>query len=66
MPFAKPVEEAIQPMRMVGMAMAQDDRLNGTEINAEHCQVVQCSIRRHSRIKKKCLTLSLVNNGDEQ
>ncbi len=51
-PFAKLVKEAIPTMRMVSMAMAQNDRLDGAEINAEHCQVVQRSIRRHPVSKR--------------
>ncbi len=65
-PCAKFVEEAIKSVRMVGMAMAQDNGLNATEVDAQHCEVVQCTFRCHSGIKKDRLTLSLVDNGDQQ
>ena len=63
---AKLAEEAIQPVCMVGITMAQDNGLNGTEVNAQHGEVVQCSVRRHSSIKEHCLTLPLVDHSDQQ
>ncbi len=62
-PLAKFVEETVESMCMVSVTMAQDNRLNGTQIDPQHRQVVQCSIRRQSGIEKHCLTPSLVNNG---
>ena len=60
------VEEAIQPVRMVGMAVAQHNGLNGAEIDAEHRQVVQRSVRRHPGIKQDRLPLPLVDQGYQE
>src|SRR5712692_2000744 len=62
-PLTKAVEEAVQPVCMVGMTMTDYDSLHLAEIHAQHVDIMQRTIRRDTRIEQNGFAFALVDDG---
>ncbi len=64
--FPQVVQQAKEPLCMIGMPMTQDNGLNAPKVHTRQFQVVQGPIGCYSGIKQDGFSFPLVENGDQQ